>query len=118
MHQQKTRTVTQEPAVTTQTVQTETNVDAILKEEPKKAEKVPVEFPNSIDDIESYILSFMDDKYKSTTTIDVDTSTNTPGGYIVVVTTTSNDLGLESSKTMARNVIVATYNAIYEKIFP
>ena len=115
-----TRTETPQPVVTTQTMQTETKVN----NSPAQAQVQEdiraklVDFPESIDGIESYIISAIDDKYKNATTIDVDPSTNTPGGYIVAVTITSNDLGLESSKAMAKNVIVATYNAIYEKNLP
>lgn len=75
-------------------------------------------FPESLDDVASYIKSSMDDKYKNKTTVDVSPSTNTPGGYLVEITTGAKDLNLEQSKNLARNIIVAVYDAVYEKNLP
>ena len=75
-------------------------------------------FPENIDGIRAYVISAIDEKYKSKTDVDIAPSTNTPGGYLVEVTINSNDLDLEYSKNMARNVIVATYDAVYEKNLP
>lgn len=75
-------------------------------------------FPDSIEGTKEYIISAIDDKYKGKANIDVSPSTNTQGGYLIEVTITANDLNLEQSYMMARNVIVATYDAVYEKNLP
>lgn len=74
--------------------------------------------PENLDGINGYILSAIEDKYQSKTTVDVEQSTNTPGGYLVEVTTVSDDLNLEQSKNMSRDVMLAMYDAIYEKNLP
>ncbi len=101
-------------------VETTPNIVEITpKTEEKKSMHVkPTAFPESMEDINGYIVSAIEDKYQNKTTVNVDPSTNTPGGYIIETITSSNDLDINQSKSLSRDVIVATYDAIYEKNLP
>ena len=95
-----------------------TTTDEVAKSIPFDVRTKLTAPPENIDEINRYILSAIEEKYQSKTTVDVDQSTNTPGGYLVEVTTVSDDLNLDQSKNMSRDVIVAMYDAVYEKNLP
>ena len=77
-----------------------------------------VRYPEKMEGLYNYIISSMDDKYKGKTKIDISPSTNTPGKYLVEISTGATGLDVEQSKNLARNMIVTAYDAVYEKNLP